>query len=195
MPAVGWNGKFQGVGIGGWGGAIRYSNLAEGLAARLCDGGNRHGDSGAGAAFALGHPEKLVDFGVQGLHEMTVQASDRARYYQRAPRRWYWVGCSSGGKQGLKEAQRFPTDYDGIVAGAPANYWTHLMAGSIWVAHATLKDSASYIPPAKYGVIHAAVLTECDLHDGVKDGVVENPERCRFDPPSFDAEAPTHQIV
>jgi Tannase and feruloyl esterase len=183
MPIAGWNGKFQGVGNGGWNGAIRYGALAEGLGRGYATAATDTGHSGASAAFALGHPEKIVDFGYRAVHEMTAQGKAIVRaYYQRAPQWSYWVGCSSGGKQGLKEAQRFPNDYDGIVAGAPANYWTHLMAGSLWVAHATLKDSASYIPPAKYGVIHAAVLTECDLHDGVKDGVVENPEQCRFDP-------------
>ena len=94
----------------------------------------------------------------------------------------YWNGCSTGGRQGLKEAQRYPADYDGIIAGAPANYLTHLSTQQLWVAHATLKDSASYIPREKYAVIHKAVLEACDALDGVKDGVLEDPTRCHFDP-------------
>ena len=83
-----------------------------------------------------------------------------------------WRPSRTNGKQGLKEAQRFPRDYDGIIAGAPANFWTHLMAGDLWIAQATLKDPASYIPKEKYPLIHKAVLDACDALDGVKDGVL-----------------------
>src|SRR4030095_6305546 len=103
-------------------------------------------------------------------------------FYGNQPRLSYWVGCSSGGKQGLKEAQKFPEDYDAIVAGAPANYWTHLVTQSLWVAHAKLKDPAATIPPTKYNVIHNAAIAACDSNDGVRDGVIENPARCTFDP-------------
>ena len=114
---------------------------------------------------------------------MTVKAKAIVTaFYSGAPRLSYWQGCSSGGKQGLKEAQRFPDDYDGIVAGAPANYWTHLSAHAIWVAQATLKDPASFIPPAQYALINKAAVDACDALDGVKDGVIENPAQCRFDP-------------
>jgi feruloyl esterase len=114
---------------------------------------------------------------------MTVRAKAIvAAYYSNPPRLSYWNGCSSGGKQGLKEAQRFPDDYDGIIAGAPANNWTHLVSQSLWVAQATLKDPASYIPPSKYPLLNKAVLDACDALDGVKDGLLEDPTRCRFDP-------------
>jgi len=105
-----------------------------------------------------------------------------AAYYGQAPRLSYWDGCSSGGKQGLKEAQRFPADYDGIIAGAPANQWTHLMAQLVWAAQAVHLDTASFIPPTKYPLIHNAVLEACDARDGVSDGVLEDPARCQFDP-------------
>jgi feruloyl esterase len=105
-----------------------------------------------------------------------------AAYYGDGPTLSYWNGCSSGGKQGLKEAQRYPADYDGIIAGAPANNWVHLSAGSLWIAQAVHKDEASYIPVSKYALIHKAVLDACDGLDGVKDGVIEDPTRCRFDP-------------
>ena len=131
----------------------------------------------------MGHPEKVIDFGYRAVHEMTVQAKAIVKaYYGNGPRVSYWNGCSTGGRQGLMEAQRYPADYDGILAGAPANYMTHLSAQSLWVGLATLKDPASYIPREKYSVIHKAVLDACDGLDGVKDGVLEDPMRCRFDP-------------
>jgi feruloyl esterase len=131
-----------------------------------------------------------VDFGWRAVHEMTERAKQVVNaYYGSGPRLSYWTGCSSGGKQGLKEAQKFPADYDAIVAGAPANYWTHLVAMSVSVAQATLKDPASYIPREKYKVLHDAVLAACDAHDGVKDGVLENPPQCEFDPASIQCKA------
>jgi feruloyl esterase len=84
--------------------------------------------------------------------------------------------------QGLSEAQRYPADYDGIIAGAPANYMSHMLSQSLWVAQATLVDPASYIPPAKYPAIHQAALDACDAQDGVTDGVIDDPTRCHFDP-------------
>jgi tannase/feruloyl esterase len=189
MPTSGWNGKFQAVGNGGWAGTLSYlvpgrslaSALRRGYATASTDTGHV-GTSGDGS-FALGHPEKLVDFAYRAVHEMTVHAKAIVNaYYGSAPRLSYWNGCSSGGRQGLKEAQRYPTDYDGIIAGAPGNYWTHMTTQSLWVAHATLKDSSSYIPPEKYAVIHKAVLDACDALDGVKDGILGDPTRCRFDP-------------
>ncbi len=183
LPATGWNGKLQAVGNGGWSGAINPGALAVAVRRGYAAAGTDTGHSGGGASFATDHPEKLVDFGYRAVHEMTVKAKAIVvAYYGAGPKFSYWNGCSSGGKQGLKEAQRFPNDYDGIIAGAPANYWTHLMAGDLWPAHATLKDPASFIPPAKYPLIHQAVLAACDTIDGVKDGLLEDPRRCKFDP-------------
>ena len=131
----------------------------------------------------MNHPEKVVDFAYRAVHEMTVQAKAIVeKHYGSAPRLSYWNGCSTGGRQGLKEAQKYPADYDGIIAGAPANFMTHLGAHSLWVAQATLKDPASFIPREKFAVIHKAVLDACDALDGVKDGVLEDPGRCHFDP-------------
>jgi feruloyl esterase len=185
MPATGWNGKLMAVGNGGWAGTISYATmtapLAHGYATASTDTG--HQGSGGDGSFAFGHPEKLVDFGYRAVHEMTMKAKAIiAAYYDNNPKLSYWNGCSTGGRQGLKEAQRFPADFDGIVAGAPANYGTHLELHSIWVAQAVHKDEASYIPPSKYPLIHDAVLQACDARDGVKDGVLEDPRRCKFDP-------------
>jgi tannase/feruloyl esterase len=185
MPASGWNGNYEALGNGGWAGSINFAQMApalrRGYAISATDDGNP-GPGGSGS-FVLNHPERLIDFAYRAEHEMAVKSKAIiAAFYGKAARRSYWFGCSSGGKEALKEAQKFPEDFDGIVAGAPANYWTHLMAGDLWVGQATLKDPASYIPPAKYPTIHKAVIEACDALDGVKDGVLSDPTRCRFDP-------------
>lgn len=183
MPASGWNGKYQAVGNPGWAGAINYADMAQALARGYAVSSTDTGHTGATGSFALGHPDKLIDFGYRSEHEMTIQAKAIiAAFYGNGPKLSYFVGCSSGGRQALMEAQRFPNDFDGIVAGAPTNNWTNMMFGRIWVAQATLSDAASYIPPAKYPVIHKAALEACDALDGVKDGVIGDPTRCHFDP-------------
>ena len=197
LPAEGWNGKFQGVGNGAWVGAIIYPALMSALQKGYATAGTDTGHSGGpmDGSFALGHPEKVVDFGYRAVHEMTVKAKAIiAAFYQKGPQYSYWNGCSSGGKQGLKEAQRFPNDYDGIIAGAPANYWTHLTAATVWVGAATHKDEASFIPPAKYRMMHDAAIRSCDAVDGLKDGLIDDPRRCHFDPKVLEcpgADAPT----
>jgi feruloyl esterase len=192
LPLAGWNGKFQAVGNGGWAGTITYAAMASvlqrGYATASTDTG--HAGTMGDGSFALNHPEQVVDFAYRAVHEMTVQAKAIVeKHYGNGPRLSYWNGCSTGGRQGLKEAQKYPADYDGIIAGAPANFMTHLGAHSLWVAHATLKDPASFIPREKFSVIHKAVLDACDALDGVKDGVLEDPGRCHFDPKTIQCAA------
>jgi feruloyl esterase len=181
LPVDGWNQKFQGVGNGGWNGGIAYRALGDalrgGYAAASTDTG--HAGSGADASFALGHPEKLTDFAFRAVHEMTLTAKAIVRaYYGAEAHRSYWNGCSSGGKQGLKEAQRFPADYDGIVAIAPANNWARMLSAGIAISQTTTRAPLSRDAIA---LITKAVLDACDAHDGVKDGVLEDPLACRFD--------------
>ena len=181
---VRWNGKYQQVGNGGWAGGVPVGSLIGpvklGYAAAGTDDG--HGSS-AGAEWAIGHPEKLIDFGYRAVHETTVQAKAIMQaFYGKELSRAYFVGCSDGGREALMEAQRYPEDFDGIVAGAPANNWSMLMTGFVWNEQALLKDPASAIPPAKLPVIQAASLAACDGLDGVKDGLVEDPRACHFDP-------------
>jgi feruloyl esterase len=183
LPTENWNGNYQAVGNGGWAGKINEAEMATALRRGYATSSTDTGHNSSGASFALGHPEKLIDFGYRSEHEMTVTAKAIiAAFYAAGPKFSYFVGCSSGGRQALMEAQRFPNDYDGIAAGAPTNNWNNMMFGRIWVAQATLMDPASYIPPAKYLVIHRAVMEACDALDGVKDGVLEDPTRCHFDP-------------
>ena len=151
LPAAGWNGKFQAVGNGGWAGVIPYPALAAALAAGYATAATDTGHVGNTAAFVPGHREKLVDYGYRAVHEMTVAAKAIiGAYHGNGPRVSYWNGCSTGGRQGLMEALRYPADYDGIIAGAPVNYRTHQLAWELWVAQAVHADERSYIPPAKY---------------------------------------------
>jgi feruloyl esterase len=155
LPSAGWNQKYEAVGNGGWAGVISYSELAAALRDGYATSSTDTGHVGGRGTFALGHPEKLIDFGWRSEHEMTLKSKLIIQaFYGNGARLSYWNGCSTGGRQGLKEAQRFPADYDGIIAGAPANR----TALALWIASAQLKDPASYIPPAKYPAIHQAVL-------------------------------------
>jgi feruloyl esterase len=183
MPASGWNGKLQSVGNGAWAGTISYPAMATALATGYAAASTDTGHVGNNPDFIPDHPEKVIDFAYRSVHEMTVAAKAIvAAYYSKVPQYSYWNGCSTGGRQAMTEAQRFPNDYDGIVAGAPANYVTRLQGSQVWTAAVTHKDEAGYIPPAKYAAIHKAALDRCDMLDGVKDGVIEDPTRCIFDP-------------
>jgi feruloyl esterase len=179
LPASGWNRKFQAVGNGGWAGVISYPALADAVKEGYASASTDTGHVGGSASFVLDHPEKLIDFSWRSEHEMTVKGKAIVKaFYGSAPRLSYWNGCSTGGRQGLKEAQRFPDDFDGIIAGAPANR----SALGLWIAFATLKDPVSNIPASKYPLIHEAVLNQCDARDGLKDGLIDDPRLCKFDP-------------
>jgi len=181
LPASGWNGKFQGVGNGGWTGSIATAALADALRRGYAAASTDTGHVGGSANFALGHPEKLIDFGYRAIHEMTVKgkALASAYYDARAPRLAYFVGCSAGGRQAMKAAQLYPDDYDGIVAGSPGLNWSGRALQTVWVGQAV---SRTPLPAAKFPALNAAVLSACDSLDGVADGVLENPRLCAFDP-------------
>jgi feruloyl esterase len=127
--------------------------------------------------------EKLRDFAERAVHETALKGRALASaFYGSAPRRAYFNGCSTGGRQALTEAQRFADDFDGIVAGAPGNHTTRQAFGQVWIAQAAQRSDASKLPPAKLARLHEAVMAACDANDGVKDGVLEDPTRCTFDP-------------
>ena len=193
MPVSGWNGKFDHGGNGGYGGSLgtpagfMLNGLLRGYATAGTDMGH---DAAAtpGASFALGHPEKLVDWASRANHVTSVAAKLIIRaFYGEAPFLSYFTGCSDGGHEGLMEAQRYPDDYDGIVAGAPANYWTHQSAAWVWEALAGL----GVLPVSKLPVINAAAVAACP---GIVPTVIDDPTRCDFDPASLlcpGADAPT----
>jgi hypothetical protein len=180
-----WNGKLVGIGNGVWAGSISYTQmegpLSRGYAVVATDTG--HVGNGMDAGFTVGHPEKLIDFGYRAVHEMTVSAKAFiSAFYSKGPRLSFWTSCSTGGRQGLMEAYRYPEDYDGISAMAPANPMTNLMTQSIWTGYAALKNPESKLTPPKLMALHKAYLNACDAKDGVKDGFVSDPEHCSFDP-------------
>ncbi|MGC4083252.1 MAG: tannase/feruloyl esterase family alpha/beta hydrolase [Vicinamibacterales bacterium] len=190
LPDTGWNTKLQAVGNGGWAGTISYPALATAIAKGYAAVSTDTGHSTEGASFAYGHPEKFIDYAYRSEHEMTVAAKALvARYYGSRPTRSYFNGCSTGGRQALVEASRYPDDFDGIIAGAAANPKAHLDAWRIWMAQAMFANAESVIPPAKQRVLHDAVMNACDALDGAKDGLLENPTRCRFDPGALQCRA------
>src|SRR5215510_10237420 len=185
MPLSDWNHKFLSYGNGGFAGSITAAGLANGVKNGYAMAATDTGHTGfpTDASWALHHPDKIVDFGYRGIHEMTVKAKDIIQaFYGRRPETSYFASCSNGGRQGLMEAQRFPADYDGIVAGAPANFFTHLLVGGVWNLQAMQNNSESYIPAAKIPAINDAVLQACDAKDGVRDGIGNDPRECHFDP-------------
>jgi feruloyl esterase len=187
LPSSGWNGKLQSVGNGGWAGVISYPAMADALEHGYATASTDTGHTGTSGAFALAHPEKFVDFAYRSEHEMTLKAKAIINaFYGTAPKFSYWNGCSTGGRQGLAEAQRYPEDYDGIIAGAQANPRTHLNAWQLSIAKAALIDPAAFVPPDTYPLIHKAVLDQCDALDGLKDGLISDPTKCRFDPSRLD---------
>ena len=188
MPLETWNGKLQGLANGGFAGAINYLELGASLKNGYVATGTDTGHTGSpiDAAWALGHPEKVIDFGHRGIHEMTrVAKLVLAQFYGTGPKRSYFAGCSDGGREALMEAQRYPEDYDGILAGAPANYWTGLLSLAVVDTQAVTATPASFIPPAKITTIGKAVTAACDKSDNVADGVLNDPRQCHFDPASI----------
>jgi feruloyl esterase len=186
LPLTGWNGKYRQNGNGGFAGIINRAGLVDplrrGYVVAATDNGHDATKTPQGT-FAVGHPEKVIDFGYRAVHDTAQQAKAIATaFYGTPPSRSYFVGCSDGGREALMEAQRFPEDFDGIIAGAPANDWSHLFTSFVWNELALTKDDAHRIPTAKLPVIQKAVVAACDASDGLTDGLVSNPLACRVDP-------------
>jgi feruloyl esterase len=178
LPLTGWNGKYLAVGSGGWGGSIASRGLAEALRRGYATSATDDGHTGSSARFLMGHPEKFVDFAYRAERQMTIEAKALIKaFYGRDPRYSYWNGCSGGGREGLLQAARYPEEFDGIIAGDPANVRRN--AWALWLANQTFKDPTAYIPPAKYAMLHQAVLDACDANDGLKDGLIEDPTHCQ----------------
>jgi feruloyl esterase len=183
MPLSGWNGRFQEVGNGAWAGSIQYGALADALKRGYAAASTDAGHTGTDASFAMGHPEKLKDFGYRAVHETAVQSKQTiTNFFGMAPRMSYFNGCSGGGRMAFQEMQRFPADFDAILAGAPGYNRVNQSVQMLMNAKATLDNPASMIPASKYPVIHRAALDACDAQDGLKDGLISEPLSCRFDP-------------
>jgi hypothetical protein len=183
-PADKWNGKYLQKGSGGWGGDV-YSYalitpLNRGYATAVTDDGH----TGDGTArFTVGHPEKIIDFGYRAIHETSRQSRVILdAFYGRPQKQSYFVGCSDGGREALMQAQRFPEEFNGIVAGAPAYNWAHQLAGFVWNEKALVIDGKNILPAAKLGLLQAAARKACDANDGVRDGIIDDPRTCAFNP-------------
>ena len=185
LPEKDWNHRFLGVGNGGFAGTIGYQGLAGNLGRGFATAGSDAGHQAQAedASWAYGHPEKIKDFGWRAVHLTTERAKAIVKaYYGESVDKAYFDSCSDGGREALMEAQRFPEDYDGILAGAPANAWSHMVSSGVDVAQVTLGDPRAYISSLKLPAIQKASLAACDALDGVKDGIISDPASCHFDP-------------
>lgn len=179
-----WNGRYLGAGNGGFAGAIEYRELAAYLKRGFAVAGSDTGHKGAGtdATWAFHHPEKVKDFGWRAVHLTAIAAKQILQsYYGKPQQKAYFDSCSDGGREALMEAQRFPDDYDGILAGAPAYAWSTLLAAGIPAMQA-LGNPDAYISSWKLPAIQKAALAACDSLDGVQDGVIDDPSKCHFHP-------------
>lgn len=189
LPAASaWNGKMLGAGNGGYGGSLLLPQLtmqgalAKGYATVGTDMGHL-GTADTDASWALNQPERIIDFGHRANHlAAAVGRAVIAAYLGGKPKAAYFQGCSDGGREALMEAERYPDDYDAIVAGAPANAWTRLMSAFMADDRAVFSSPASAIPNAKLPLLQSAAIAQCDAADGVKDGVIDDPRTCKFDP-------------
>ncbi len=188
LPANSWNGKFLSSGEGGYAGTLNYTRsgldggldelIRRGYATASTDTGHLSTD----ANWAVGHPEKVVDYLYRAKHLVTVAAKGVVAAFYGAPAAHsYFSSCSNGGRQALMEVQRYPDDYDGYVVGAPWNYQSHSNAGFVWDAQ-TLSGPGAAIPRSKLPTINKAALSACDAADGLTDGLIENPGACALKP-------------
>lgn len=190
-PAEVWNGKLLMEGGGGFAGSVNTGGMTNAVREGYASASTDTGHTGSSGRFALGHPEKVTDFAYRAVHETAVTAKTLiAAYYGRGPRLSYWEGCSTGGRQGLMSAQRYPEDFDGIIAGAPANNQIHLCAWRLRLLITALKSPRHAMPPEKLKLLNDAVLDRCDGDDGVRDRLLEDPRTCRFDPAVLQCHGP-----
>jgi feruloyl esterase len=197
LPVTNWNGKYEQWGNGGWAGSIVTAFLADGIKRGYAVAATDDGHKGTteDASWAVGHPEKLIDFAYRAVHLTSVYAHTIMQaFYEKDSQKSYFVGCSDGGREALMEAQRFPEDFDGIVAGAPATNWSSLIAAMAWDEQALLGTPGSAIPPAKLPAIQKAALDACDALDGLKDGLIEDPRTCHFNPDVLACKADTDTL-
>ncbi len=186
MPIENWNGKFQMVGNGGWAGIISFPAMAAALREGYATASTDTGHEGGNGMFALDHPEKIVDFGWRAVHETVLKSKALiAAFYGSGAKYSYWNGCSTGGRQALVEVTKFPEDFDGVIAGAPANPHIHLHAASVARSVELMHNPQGALSQAKVETLHKAVLAACDALDGVKDGLIGDPKKCHFNPDSL----------
>ncbi|KAM0789566.1 hypothetical protein ACM66B_000376 [Microbotryomycetes sp. NB124-2] len=183
MPLT-WKGRLAFVGNGGMNGGVNYPDMwgpiaRYGMAVASTDTGHT-GDSGDGT-FLINGPETQIDFGWRAVHRTVTYSKQIAKDFYKSPvRTSIHVGCSSGGKQGLRELQEFPDTFDGVIAGASAQWWTHLNAQTYRInALVNTLNSTGFLAPKDYAIIGAEVMKQCDELDGLKDGIITDPRKCK----------------
>lgn len=183
MPSEGWDGRLNGGNNGGFAGSIAYNDLAAAVRAGQAGASTDAGHQGNGfdSAWAKGHPELVRDYGWRAIHLTAVTAKQLiARFYGHGPDHAYFIGCSNGGREALMEASRFPEDYDGIVAGAPAAVWTDLAQSMISTVQAQLPPGAA-IRREQMPLLQSETIQQCDALDGQVDGLIADPRKCKLD--------------
>ena len=182
LPIAGWNGRFRGTSPNGLGGVINYNAMGVALTEGFAVASTATGHVGGDTAW-MQVPDKVTDFAGRAMHETTVAGKALTiAYYGAAPDYSYMLECGGGSNAALHEVQKYPADYSGVVVGGHAAHLTRQIFGQLWLWQSTHADGVPILPAAKLPVIHNAVLAKCDALDGVKDGLLENPERCTFDP-------------
>jgi feruloyl esterase len=185
LPQTAWTGRYESVGNGGFAGSIPFGAMVRPLTAGSAVAGTDDGhitSVNTSAEWALGHPEKIIDFAYRAVHvTATVSKLITGTYYGSKPKYSYFIGCSTGGREALTEAQRYPNDFDGIAAGDPGNQWAEQHSGDAANMKAFLASEAGYISPTELQKIGDLIVDECDGADGVKDGLIADPRQCRID--------------
>ncbi len=183
LPLPGaWNGKFLGAGVGGDAGTFNFQDLPRGVARGYASATTDTGHKAADRTWMLGDPMRLTNYALRGNHRLAeVSKEIVAAFYGKGPRLSYFIGCSGGGRQGLKEMQRFPADYDGIIAGAPGPDTAEMTARRMWEI-IQRESHAGVMSPKDWQFVADQGVKACDGLDGVKDGVAEDPRVCKFDP-------------
>ncbi len=189
MPKDTWNQRYRGEGGGGYAGSISYFGLATGIRAGYATASTDTGHpASAGGTFALNpdgtlNNQLIFDFAERSLHEMVLKAKALINaYYGTAPRYSYWNGCSTGGRQGLMAVQRFPEEYDGLVIASPAINWDRFISSELWPQIIMRQELGGPISTAKMNAVTNAAIAACDADDGVADGVINDPRKCKYDP-------------
>jgi Tannase and feruloyl esterase len=184
LPTNHWNGKFLHVGCGGWCGTTGLVGLFCSKYPDYACIGTDMGHSGLGGLWFRNNLQAQIDFSYRATHVTTLAGKAiTERYYTITPHRSYFLGCSTGGYQGMMEAQRFPWDFDGIVAGAPDMDESDLAVRGVWIKQNFMgRDEKPVLSPDDIQLIHKAALARCDMDDGVKDGIISDPMHCKFDP-------------
>lgn len=187
-----WNGKLVTTGNGGYSNALSYRDMANALAQgyAVVGGDTGHQSAADDLLWGQGHPERIADWGTRSVHAITVaskaivQRVGSTGGVGQVPRRTYFYGCSTGGHQAYAEMQRYPADFDGVIAGAPGNNRVRLNIGFLWQYLANHREGNGelVVPARKLPLLTQRAVAACDANDGVTDGVVDDPRTCRFDP-------------